>query len=93
MSSEVSSEVRAKIVEKLRLGALPRERPRVLKPSNAAQTEPDYWIGSGPAGECAACDEPIKEGEMFEGFRDTTGAVLRLHEGCGRSWEEHVRRA
>jgi hypothetical protein len=92
MSPDVSAEVRARIVEKLRLGTLPKERPRFLKPSSTTDTKAEWRIGTGPAGKCAACDAPIREGETFEAFHVRTGGEVRMHDSCGRTWEEERHR-
>jgi hypothetical protein len=80
-------DVRARIVEKLSTGQLPKERARALKPASAEHRDAEWWIGSGPAGDCAGCDEPIKAGEMFHGFRRESGPI-RLHEACQRVLDE-----
>jgi hypothetical protein len=93
MKEDVSPRVRARIAEKLHLGTLTRERPRVMRSGTSDHTEVNWWIGSGPADTCDACNEPINEGQIFEGFRSSSG-VLRMHEACSRCWEEerHKRR-
>ena len=75
--------IRAKIVEKLRSEALPKERPRLSRAASPRNTAAVWWIGSGPAGNCAACECPIEDGQLFHGFRRGSGLETRF--GCMRS--------
>jgi hypothetical protein len=84
--------VRDVIRSRLASESLPRERQHGAAKLGGQPPEAAVTIGSGPAGDCDGCTEPIQPGEAYLIVRCSPGHTIRLHEACERIWEDERHR-